>query len=45
MPDDQRSDQELIADLFDHLQLDEAERMIAGAYVYGQRTAEERARV
>jgi hypothetical protein len=45
MPDDQRTDQQLIADLFDHLQLNEQERMIAGGYVYGQRTAEERARV
>jgi hypothetical protein len=45
MPDDQRSDQQLIADLFDHLQLNEEERMIAGGYVYGQLTTEQRARV
>ncbi len=45
MPDDQRSDQQLIADLFDHLQLNDEERMIAGTYVYGALASEARARV
>ena len=45
MPGDQRTDEELIADVFDHLQLTREERMIAGTYVYNWLSSDLRVRV